>query len=304
MNQKICLVTGCSAGGVGPALVEAFKNKGYHVFATARSPKKVPQALHSDPNITVLALDVTSTDSITAAAAAVSEKTGGKLDVLINNAGHGLSMPALDTSIEDAKQLFNANFFGVLEMVQAFSHMLIKSKGVIVNNSSVGAYQPFPFITIYQASKAALITAGEGWRLELAPLGVRVITLVTGGIATNFVANLNALDLPEKSYYKCVEDTIAEQPEHIPFSMAPERFALHVLQRVERGGAGKYWAGGGTVMMRVALWVLPQALLDVISMMPKPFAKKLREHRDTVEEQDHKLAVEGLKQALVEGHGQ
>jgi hypothetical protein len=75
------------------------------------------------------------------------------------------------------------------------------------------------------------------------------------------VANLNALDLPEKSYYKCVEGMIAEQPEHIPFSMAPEKFALDVLRRVERGGAGKYWAGGGTVMMRVALWVLPQVLL-------------------------------------------
>jgi 1-acylglycerone phosphate reductase len=149
MDKKTCLVTGCSAGGVGPALVEAFKHRGYHVFATARSPTKVPQALHSDPNITVLTLDITSTESITAAAAAVSGKTGGKLDVLINNAGHGLSMPALDTSIEDAKQLFNANFFGVLEMIQAFSHMLIKSKGVIVNNSSVGAYQPFPFISAF-----------------------------------------------------------------------------------------------------------------------------------------------------------
>lgn len=75
------------------------------------------------------------------------------------------------------------------------------------------------------------------------------------------MANLNALDLPEKSYYRCVEDIIAEQPEHIPFSMAPEKFALDVLQRVEMGSAGKYWAGGGTVMMRVALWMLPQALL-------------------------------------------
>lgn len=149
MDQKTCLVTGCSDGGVGPAIVEAFKNEGYHVFATARSPTKILQALHSDPNVTVLALDVTLTESITAAAAAVFEKTGGKLDVLINNAGHGLSMPALDTSIEQAKQLFNANFFGVLEMIQIFSHMLIRSKGVIVNNASVGAYHPFPFISVF-----------------------------------------------------------------------------------------------------------------------------------------------------------
>ena len=71
----------------------------------------------------------------------------GKLDVLINNAGHGLSMPALDTSIAEAKKLFNANFFGILETVQAFQHMLIRAKGVIVNNSSMGAYMTLPFIS-------------------------------------------------------------------------------------------------------------------------------------------------------------
>jgi 1-acylglycerone phosphate reductase len=156
-DRKTCLVTGCSKGGVGVALAEAFKDKGYHVFATARSPAKVPQALHADPHVTVLSLDVTSCESITAAAVIVSSQTGGKLDILINNAGQGLNMPALDTSIEEAKKLFDANFFGVLEMVQAFRHMLIKAKGVIVNNSSVGAYQPFPFISMYFRQKKAFL---------------------------------------------------------------------------------------------------------------------------------------------------
>jgi 1-acylglycerone phosphate reductase len=61
---------------------------------------------------------------------------------------------------------------------------------------------------IYNASKAALIAASEGWRLELAPLGVRVITLITGGIATNFLTNLQTVELPEDSYYICVKDVI------------------------------------------------------------------------------------------------
>jgi short-subunit dehydrogenase len=145
--QKTCLVTGCSNGGVGAALAEAFKDKGYYVFATARTPSKVPQTLHASPNVTVFALDVTSSDSIAAATKCVQDQTGGKLDVLINNAGHGMNMPALDTSIDKAKNLFNANFFGVLELIQAFQHMLIKAKGCIVNNSSLGCYQPFPFIS-------------------------------------------------------------------------------------------------------------------------------------------------------------
>jgi 1-acylglycerone phosphate reductase len=115
-------------------------------------------------------------------------------------------------------------------------------------------------IAIYQASKAALIIAGEGWRLELAPLGVRVISLITGGSATSFVKNLNTLTLPEDSYYKCIEEMIAEQPEHIPFAMAPEKFALDVLHHVERSSTGKYWVGGGSLMMRMMFWLFPQSV--------------------------------------------
>jgi 1-acylglycerone phosphate reductase len=147
ITRKTCLVTGCSGGGVGSALAEAFKDKGYHVFATARSISKIPESLHAAPHVTVLALDVTSSDSIAAAVEIVKTQTGGRLDVLINNAGHGLNMPALDTPVSQARELFEANFFGVLEMVQAFRHMLIKAKGAIVNNSSMGGFQPIPFIS-------------------------------------------------------------------------------------------------------------------------------------------------------------
>jgi 1-acylglycerone phosphate reductase len=143
--RKTCLITGCSGGGVGSALAEAFKDNGYHVFATARSPSKVPETLHASPNVTVLALDVTSPASIATAFETIRARTGGKLDVLINNAGFGLTMPALDTSMNEARKLFDANFFGVLEMVQVFKHMLIATKGVIVNNSSIGGFHIIPF---------------------------------------------------------------------------------------------------------------------------------------------------------------
>lgn len=145
ITRKTCLVTGCSVGGVGLAFAEAFKDRGYHVFATARSPSKVPQKLHAASDVTVLALDVSSSESIATVAEAVHNQAGGKLDVLINNAGLGLNMPILDTPIDEARKLFDVNFFGALEMIQAFSPMLIKAKGCIVNNSSIGGLQPFPF---------------------------------------------------------------------------------------------------------------------------------------------------------------
>jgi short-subunit dehydrogenase len=149
ITRKTCLVTGCSKGGCGAALAEAFNNAGYHVFATARSPSKIPQSLHSVANVTVLALEVTSSQSIAAVAEEVSKQTGGKLDVLINNAGLGMSKPALDTTIDEARKLFDLNFFAVLEMMQAFAPMLVKAQGCVVNNSSVGGYIGFPFTSAY-----------------------------------------------------------------------------------------------------------------------------------------------------------
>jgi 1-acylglycerone phosphate reductase len=114
---------------------------------------------------------------------------------------------------------------------------------------------------IYQASKAALIAASEGWRLELAPLGVRVITLITGGIATNFLTNLKPVRLPEDSYYTSIRDMINEQPEQIPLAVKPETFALDVLRRVEKGASGKFWVGGGSVIAWLAAWLSPQSML-------------------------------------------
>jgi short-subunit dehydrogenase len=112
-------------------------------------------------------------------------------------------------------------------------------------------------LAIYQASKAALITAGEGWRLELAPLGVRVVTLVTGGVATKFLANLEPVSLPEDSYYKSIKGIIEKQEDHVPLGVAPEKYALDVLRYVERGGTGKIWIGGGSLVGRVANWLFP-----------------------------------------------
>ena len=109
--KKTILITGCSAGGVGASLASAFTHKDYHIIATARTPSKIPASLQSSPTVTVLALDITSATSIATAAEQVSQKFG-KLDVLVNNAGGALSMPALDTSLEEMRKAFELNFFG------------------------------------------------------------------------------------------------------------------------------------------------------------------------------------------------
>lgn len=145
--RKSVLVTGCSAGGIGAALAEAFHSKGYYVFATARTPSKIPKSLSDAKNVTVLQLDVLSSESIHSAAENVKREAGGKLDVLVNNSGGGLTMPALDVSITEGKKLFDLNFWAPLAMLQAFSPLLIQAKGCVVNNSSANAHISFPLFS-------------------------------------------------------------------------------------------------------------------------------------------------------------
>ncbi len=141
--RKSVLVTGCSAGGIGAALAEVFHENGYHVFATARNPSKIPQTLTSASNVTTLTLDVLSSESIAAAVQHVTTETGGGLDVLVNNSGGGYVVPGLDISIEEGKKLFDLNFWAPMAMLQAFAPLLITAKGCIVNNSSANAYVPY-----------------------------------------------------------------------------------------------------------------------------------------------------------------
>jgi 1-acylglycerone phosphate reductase len=150
-TRKSVLITGCSAGGIGAALAEEFHRKGYHVFATARTPSKISKSLTEAPNVTILTLDVLSPESIGAAVKSVSTETGGRLDVLVNNSGSSIIFPALDTPIEAGKELFDLNFWAVLAMIQAFAPLLVKAKGSIVNNASVAGILPFVYQSEYWA---------------------------------------------------------------------------------------------------------------------------------------------------------
>jgi 1-acylglycerone phosphate reductase len=128
-TRKSVLITGCSADGIGAALAEVFHEKGYHAFATARKPAKISESLSSVADVTILTLDVLSSESIAASVESVNKQTGGTLDVLVNNSGGGSYLPTLDCSIEERKKLFDLNFWAPLVMLQAFVPLLIKVKG-------------------------------------------------------------------------------------------------------------------------------------------------------------------------------
>jgi NAD(P)-dependent dehydrogenase (short-subunit alcohol dehydrogenase family) len=136
MTKRSVLITGCSKGGLAQEMVKAYLRRGFLVLATLRDLSKAGDLGKLD-NVKLLKLNVASQSSIKSCFDEVQGITGGRLDVLVNNAGSGGTMPLLDVKIEEAKEVYDANVWGILAMTQAFTPMLIEAHGVVCNISSV-----------------------------------------------------------------------------------------------------------------------------------------------------------------------
>lgn len=181
--MKTVLITGCSSG-YGLETARQFHARGWNVVATMRTPRA--DILPRSERVKVLALDVTSAESIAAAVQAA-----GPIDALVNNAGIG-HMGALEASpIAVARKVFETNTFGVMAMTQAVvPQMRIRRSGVIVNVTSSVVLAPHPLVSIYAASKWAIEGFTECLALELGAFGVRAKLVEPGyGPTTRFTQN-------------------------------------------------------------------------------------------------------------------
>ena len=264
-RPKTVLITGCSDGGIGSALATAFQRRGYIVFAGVRNHQKA-SALASLPNVTVVTLDVTDKHSIAQAVQVVHEQTGDKgLDVLVNNAGQGVSVPLVDADLDNGRKLFEVNFWAVLAMIQAFTPMLVQSKGTIVNISSLGAIIHYPYVGLYNCSKAAVTMASDTLRLELQPLGVNVLTAMVGMVRSRFHDNLPPVVLPEDSFYRPVEKWIratTQVEENMDKHQMPiDKFAEELVGDILGGKTGHIYKGGMSSTLRLFKWLMPTWML-------------------------------------------
>jgi 1-acylglycerone phosphate reductase len=279
--KKYVLITGCSDGGIGGALALAFQARGYHVFATARNISKM-SALDKLLGVTLLILDVEDSAHIAAVVDAVKEKTGGKLDILINNSGRNHFSPALDINIEEAKRIFDINFWGALAVLQAFTPLVIKARGSVVNITSVSGHVNVPFMGLflhppscptscvnflaaglYAASKRSLEIVAETLRLEVEPFGVTVLSVVTGAVKTNGQTYFEDWKLPEGSLYKPIENIIAERTrgndgvKRMPLMEYANKVAANII----RGASGKIWYGTSAGGVKFGENFMPQSLM-------------------------------------------
>jgi NAD(P)-dependent dehydrogenase (short-subunit alcohol dehydrogenase family) len=181
--MKTVLITGCSSG-YGLETARLFLERGWHVVATMRQPR--PELLPASDRLRVIALDVTSSDSITAALAAAPP-----IDVLVNNAGIGLVGAFEATPMATTREVFETNTFGVIAMTQAVVPSFRERRsGVIVNVTSSSTLAAMPLAAVYTASKTAIAGFTGSLALELAHFGIRA-RLVEPGYAptTSFGRN-------------------------------------------------------------------------------------------------------------------
>jgi short-subunit dehydrogenase len=182
-TRPVAIVTGASAG-IGKATAPALAAAGYRVFGTYRRPPAT-----RSPGIEYLACDVTNDESVKAAVGELLSKTG-RIDLLVNNAGVGLFAGAEESSLEQAKSLFDVNLFGVIRMTKAvLPTMRQQGAGRIVNISSVMGLIPAPFWALYAATKHALEGYSESLDHEIRGSGVRVVLVEPAYTRTSFEGN-------------------------------------------------------------------------------------------------------------------
>ena len=180
MNNKVCLITG-GTSGIGMCTALAMKSAGYTVYEISRRQKGIDGICH-------FSADVTKEAEIRDAVDTIIEREG-RIDVLINNAGFGISGAVEFTKTEEVKRQFDVNFFGMVNMNRAILPLLRKQgSGKILNISSVAAMIPIPFQAYYSAAKAAINSYTLALANEVRPFGISVCAVQPGDIKTGFTA--------------------------------------------------------------------------------------------------------------------
>ena len=205
--EKVAVVTGSSSGiGFETALLLA--RTGFHTYASMRNlekSKNITEIANTENlPLQVVQLDVNDDKSIKDAINKIVAAENGRIDVLINNAGYGLFSPLEEVTLDQIKEQFETNFFGIVRLTKEVLPVMRKQRnGIIVNVSSVGGKVGTPLNPAYIASKFALEGLSESMRYELKQFGINIVIIEPGVIKTNFVENIKTADKrsrPESPY--------------------------------------------------------------------------------------------------------
>ena len=185
LNGKVVLLTGAS-DGIGAASARSFHRRGARLVLVARSSDKLARVAAEAGGAEAIVGDITN-PGVQRRAVDAALGRFGRVDVLVNNAGVGMYIPAYQADMAQVRGMYELNVFAVLEMVQlVVPHMRSAGGGMIVNVSSIAGKVPLPWFTNYTATKFALCATTDTLRIELAPFNIRCVTVCPGYVKTGF----------------------------------------------------------------------------------------------------------------------
>jgi short-subunit dehydrogenase len=268
-TPRTILVTGATSG-IGRHAALALAEAGHHVLATGRRAEALAEVCAARPGrITPLRLDLDEPSDVARIAREVEQLTGGRgVDVLINNAGYATAGALSELPDARLRAQFETNVFGLMALTRALlPAMLDRGEGRVLNVSSVSGRMPAPLLGAYHASKYALEALSDALRMELAPLGVRVVLIEPGTIRSEFAARtmgeVEAARGPATRYAAVYERAAAMQARFAQVAADPIHVTRAIVRAVEaRRPAARYVAPRRFLALIALVRLLPTCLVD------------------------------------------
>ncbi len=253
--SKVVLVTGGSSG-IGKSICEFLIEKGFKVYGTSRNPEHYP-----DIKFPLLTLDVVNNETIIECVNKIIE-IEDRLDVLVNNAGAGITGPIEEIPDEEIKRNFETNFFGPIRVIKAvLPYMRERNNGLIINVTSIAGYMGLPFRGIYSASKGSLGLLTEAFRMEIKDFNIHMTNLAPGDFATNIASGrYHAPNNEGSPYSKKYGDVLQDINDHVDKGSKPILAAIAVF-RIINTKRPKVHYKVGTFMQKFSI-VLKAILTD------------------------------------------
>lgn len=268
-QAKTIFITGCSTG-IGHDAALALTARGHRVIASCRKEEDLSRLINL--GLDAVLMDVNKEQSIATGFAALLQKTSGRLDVLINNAGYGQAGALEDISREVLREQFETNVFGLMDLSRlAIPVMRKQGQGRIINISSILGFVALPFRGAYNASKYAVEGLSDTLRLELQSAGIKVICIEPGPINSRFRDNvidssLKKIDTENSVYkaqYKKMLNGYREQKKESAFTQGTEAVISQLISAIEaKNPKAKYRVTMPCHLLAVLKRILSVKMLD------------------------------------------
>ncbi|MGB5692897.1 MAG: SDR family oxidoreductase [Flavobacteriaceae bacterium] len=260
MESQVVLITGGSSG-IGRSVGRLLLSKGFRVYGSTRDLGKCKEF----NDFELVQLDVRQPHTISEAVKSILEKEG-RIDILINNAGVGITGPVEEMPREEIENNFSVNFFGPLEVIKAvLPAMREQGSGLIINITSIAGYMGLPYRGVYCASKGALELITEALRMETRAFGIQITNLAPGDFATNIASGRYHAPVLDQSPYKATYSRVlALMNEHVDSGGDPQLVAraVHKIIRQSKPKA-HYRVGSWMQKISVSLKrILPDKLFE------------------------------------------